>query len=357
MQVLVTGATGNVGTSVLDTLSRDPDVERIVGVARRASGPPWPKVEWHSLDVSTEDLAPLAKGVDAVIHLAWLLQPARNQALVRRVNLEGSRRVLEAVASASVKTLIYASSVGGYAPGPKECYVDESWPYTGVSSSYYSRQKAAVEAMLDGFEQAIPEVRVVRLRPGLIFKAPAAASIARYFLGKILPLALIRPRLVPALPFDPLLVTQVVHSHDVAEAYRKALFSDVSGPFNLAADPVVDAKLVASLLDATTFSVTPSLLRSAAKLAWHAHLIPASPGWVDMGHRTPLMDTSRAQRELGWRPTVSAGDTVAELLDGVRKRAGADTPVLMSKSGPLLELRVPHQPGKERQHASSDLAG
>jgi UDP-glucose 4-epimerase len=44
--------------------------------------------------------------------------------------------------------------------------------------------------------------------------------------------------------------TQGVHADDVGEAYRLAVVGDARGPFNLAADPVLDADILAGLLDA-----------------------------------------------------------------------------------------------------------
>jgi nucleoside-diphosphate-sugar epimerase len=98
---------------------------------------------------------------------------------MERTNILGSRRVLEAIADAHVGSLIYASSVGAYGPGPKDRRVDESWPTDGIPTSAYSRHKVAVERMLDEFEAEAPEVRVVRMRPGLIFKREASSEIRR----------------------------------------------------------------------------------------------------------------------------------------------------------------------------------
>ena len=82
------------------------------------------------------------------------------------MNVEGSRRVFIAAAAAGAPALVYASSIGAYAPGPKDHGVNESWPTTGIPSSFYSRDKAEVERLLDRFEAEHPAVRVVRLRPG-----------------------------------------------------------------------------------------------------------------------------------------------------------------------------------------------
>lgn len=183
MRVVVVGATGNVGTSVLRSLENEDRVESVLGVARRLPGLRMEKVEWAAADIVEDDLVPLFRGADAVILLAWLIQPSRDLNKLWMVNVEGSMRAARAVAEAGVPALLYASSVGAYSPGPKDRAVDESWPTGGVPTSYYARQKAEVERRLDRFESENPEVRVVRMRQGLTFKKEAAEGVRRLFGG------------------------------------------------------------------------------------------------------------------------------------------------------------------------------
>ena len=120
MKVVIVGATGNHGTAVLRALHDTPEVTEIVGVARRLpeEHPPYEGVEWHSIDIaaaSTEDdavasLAEVFAGADAVVHLAWMIQPNDRRELLRRVNVEGTERVTRAVARAGVGHLVVASS-------------------------------------------------------------------------------------------------------------------------------------------------------------------------------------------------------------------------------------------------------
>src|SRR3954447_26232439 len=152
MRVVVVGATGNVGTSVLHALAREPAVESVVGVARRLPKMSFPKTKWVSADVVSDDLAAIFRGADAVVHLAWLIQPSRDAALLRAVNVDGSARVFRAAGEAGVGALVYASSIGAYSPGPKDRRVDESWPTEGIESSFYSVHKAETERMLDQLE-------------------------------------------------------------------------------------------------------------------------------------------------------------------------------------------------------------
>jgi hypothetical protein len=73
--------------------------------------------------------------------------------LARRMGRLGTETAFEAAARAGVRALVYASSIGAYAPGPKDRGVDESWPTTGIQSSFYARHKAEVERLLDRFEE------------------------------------------------------------------------------------------------------------------------------------------------------------------------------------------------------------
>lgn len=335
MRVLVTGASGNVGTAVLRALRRDPEVGAVTAIARR---PPAGRdgVEWAKADVCTADLAPLMEGVDAVIHLAWVIQPARDRALTRRVNVEGSVRVFRAAARGGVSTLVHASSVGAYGPGPKDRRVGEDWPVTGIETSFYSVDKADCERALDAVEAEHPDLRVVRLRPGLIFQGSAATEIRRLFAGPFLPGALVRPRFVPVIPDVPGLAVQAVHADDVAEAYRLALHRPVRGAFNIAAEPVLDVAELARFFGARPVPVPRAVLRGLAAAAYRARVTPTEPGWLDLALDTPLLDTGRAQRELGWMPTRSSIETLEELLAGLRRGDGDATPPLdPATSGPF----------------------
>ncbi|MFJ4466560.1 SDR family oxidoreductase [Streptomyces sp. NPDC089424] len=326
-RIVVTGATGNVGTSVVRLLSEDPQVGSVRGLARRL--PAWspPKTEWAAVDVASEqaDLVKEFLGADAVIHLAWAFQPTHDPARTWRTNVLGSIRVFDAAASAGVPTLVHASSVGAYSPGPKDHAVDESWPTHGWPDAAYCREKAYLERALDTFERDHPGVRVVRMRPAFLFKRESASEQRRIFAGKFLPGPLARPELLPFLPDIPGLRVQALHTDDAARAYQRAVGSDVRGAFNLAADPPVDAALLAELLGSRPVRLPRTAARSAIAAAWGLHLLPASPHLFDAVLRLPLMDCTRARMELDWHPTRTAPEVIEEFLHGLQQGAGAHT--------------------------------
>jgi nucleoside-diphosphate-sugar epimerase len=335
VRVVVIGATGNCGTSLVRALSAEPAVAEILGVARRLPELELAKVEWAAADVEQDDLLPLVRGADAVVQLAWRIQPSRDLNALWRTNVHGTTRVLEAVAEARVPALVYASSVGTYARGPKDRLVDESWPATGISSSFYARHKAEVERRLDVFEHEHPAVRVVRVRPALVFKREAATGVRRLFLGPFTPTPLLRRSLLRVVPDVPGLRVQAVHGDDLADLYRRTVVGDARGAFNAAADPVLDARAVAARLGAVRLPVPAAVARTAVALTWRARLQPSPRGWVELGLGVPLMDSSRARRELGWAPSTDALDALVEVVEGMRDSAGAATPPLdPASSGP-----------------------
>ena len=328
MRVVVIGATGNVGSALVRALAASDAVTEVVGVARRL--PPDPgkalgaaKVEWQAVDISTDELD-VVSGADAVVDLAWKIQPSRDEAEMRRTNVLGTGRVAEAVAAHGVHAFVYASSVGTYAPHTKDGRADETWPATGIESSTYSRHKAEVEAMLDQFERLHPDIRVVRMRTSLVFQRAAASEIHRLFLGPLLPWHL--PRLARLVPNLGTLQFQATHADDIATAYVGAITSDVAGAFNVASEPVLTPALISAAVHGRTVPMTEGIMRAPRlRSPTGCGSNRVSPGGSTWRHAAPLMDTGRAHRELGWEPSRTSIDALTELLDGIGDGAGADT--------------------------------
>lgn len=333
MRVAITGASGNIGTSLVPALADRPDVDEIVGIARRR--PRWgpPRVRWVVADIARDDLSAAFAGVDVVIHLAWLIQPSRDLDETHRVNVVGSTRVFEAAAAAGASALVHTSSVGAYSPGPgKDRRVDESWPTDGIPSLFYSRQKAYVERVLDHFELQHPDVRVVRIRPSLVGKGESATGLRRLFLGPFLPNAV-----VGRLPIGPTVAglrLQLTHADDIAQGLRLAALNPAArGAYNLTAEPILEAEDLARALGHRPLALPPAVARAATALSWRLYLQPTPPGWLDLALALPVMDASRARAELGWAPAHDAAAVLREVAEGLRAGADGPTPPLAKSSG------------------------
>ena len=254
-------------------------------------------------DVTRDELEPLFRGADAVVHLAWLIQPSRDDEALRAVNVEGSRRVFEAAGAAGAGALVYASSVGAYSPGPKDRrgrreLADRRHPTPRSTRATRRRWSGCWTASSSSTRDAL-----VRLRPGLIFKREAASGIRRLFAGPLLPNPLVRPAPDPRRAATCRgCVFQAVHSR--TSARPTGWPSSATCAARSTSPPTRCSTPTSSRgCSARGGAGAPRRAARGGGASWRAApAAHAEPGWVDMALGVPLMDTTRAREELGWTP-------------------------------------------------------
>jgi nucleoside-diphosphate-sugar epimerase len=338
LTVAVTGATGNLGTALLHRLT-DPSsgVAEVRGLARRQppDRAPYAGVRWFLCDLHQEDseetLAEFVDGVDAVVHLAWALQPGRHPERLRQVNVGGTRRVVRAARAAGVAHLVHMSSLAAYAPAAVGQRVTEDWPTTGIPTAQYSRDKAEAEHVVRATVGTAPGTVLTVVRPTLVLQPEAGSEIGRYFLGPLLfgAARMLPDRLARLLPLPlPDLAVAFVHADDVADALARILDRRAPGPFNLAAEPLLDAAGLARALGTRRVPVPAVVLRAALSVAFTAHLVPTEPGWLDIALRAPALDTHRARTLLDWTPAHRGDEALAEFVAALGRGEGGPGPLL-----------------------------
>ncbi|GII97747.1 nucleoside-diphosphate-sugar epimerase [Sediminihabitans luteus] len=345
MRVVVVGASGNVGTALLAALAHEPVVTSLVGVARRvprADGSstvrfPHDAATWVRVDLSApvpdgapDPLHEAFAGADVVVHLAWAVQPSHERELLRRTNVGGTRRVLDAAAEAGVRHVVLASSVGAYSASPVETPRREDWPARGITSSGYSVDKTVAEDLLAEHSRRHPGTVFTAVRSAIVVQREAASEIARYFLGPLAALPLRRDGTVPVLVWPEGLRLQVVHAADLADAYRRIVVQRQPGVFNVAADDILHAQDVADVVaDGKLRLVAARTARTAVDAAWRLRALPMDPGWVDLALGAPVLDTSLARTLLRWSPTRTSREAITELAAGFADDATPASPPLL----------------------------
>lgn len=332
LTVAVTGPTGEIGIPAVDALEREPEVDRILGMARRPFDPAsygWVKTEYRQGDIldrsAVEDLVAQA---DVVVHLAYVIMGSRAES--RLVNLDGTRNVFEATAAAGRPSrLVYTSSVAAYGYHPDNPQpLTEDVPTRGSKEHYYSQQKAECEELLHETTGGT-DLEVYVLRPCIV-AGPQATALADSMpwrqIGDRIP-AVVRTALarVPGMRMvvpDPGNELQLVHHDDVAQAIAAAVLGrGEPGAYNLAADGTVEFGDVAAALGARTVPVPrqAAVLASGvvARLPW----VPAMAEWIHVARVPVLMDTSRAKDRLGWQPQHTSAETLAEMATAVVRRS------------------------------------
>jgi UDP-glucose 4-epimerase len=324
LTVAVTGPTGEMGQAVVAALERAPEVGQILGMARRPFDPAsrgWKKVTYTRGDVlNRRRVATLLEGVDVVVHLAFMIMGGARQS--RRVNLSGSRNVFEAAVTAGAKRIVYASSVAAYgfhADNPQP--LTEDVPARGTTAHYYSAQKAEVEELLrDTLHGSRTKAYVFRPcivagpdAPLLIDSLPYT-QISGRLPGPVLNLLEGVPILRPVLP-DPGIPFQLVHHDDVASAMRAGVLGrGKPGVYNLAGPGQLTVKQLADALGWYSIPVPELAVDAAAELVGRLGFLPAQAQWIAAFREPVIMSTSKARRELRWRPKHDAMGTLRETI-------------------------------------------
>jgi nucleoside-diphosphate-sugar epimerase len=328
LAVAVTGPTGEIGQAVVAALERSREVGRILGMARRPFDPAgrgWKKVEYRRGDVlDREAVAELMEEADVVVHLAFIIMGSAKES--RSVNLDGSRNVFEAAVAAGVKRLVYASSVAAYGfHGDNPQPLTEEVPARGTSSHYYSAQKAEVEKLLGQTLAGSMTERYV-LRPCIVGGRDAPLLIESLPYTQIfdrLPWPVRRlldgvPIIEPVLP-DPGVPFQLVHHDDVASAMRAAVLGrGTAGIYNLAGAGQLTVSQLASELGWYSIPVPELAVGALAEMVGRLGFLPAQAQWIAAFREPVIMDTSKARRELRWRPKHDALQTLRETIVNAR---------------------------------------
>lgn len=327
--VAVTGPTGDVGRAFVRALERSRDVAHVRALGRREVDPAaegWKKTEYLRGDVLDKDaVAELVDGADVVVHLAFAIMGAPGEQ-GREVNLTGSRNVFSAAVRAGARRLVYTSSVAAYG------FHDDNPPLLredqrprGTDAHAYSRAKAEVERLLS--ELTVGSATEVYVFRPCIVAGPDAlmfiGNIPYVQLGERMPSAVWRlldavPVLKPVIP-DNGITFQLVHHDDVAAALRAAtLGRGGGGVYNLAAHGTLTMRDLADDLGWYSIPVPELAVDVAAEVATRLPFVPEDAQWLNALRVPMLMDTSKAERELRWRPRYGVRETLRATIAEAR---------------------------------------
>jgi len=227
---------------------------------------------------------------DAIIHLAFVLNPIRNEYKARKINLGGFSNVLQAVAHTQTKHLMIVSSATAYG-----AHAEYQQPYSEIETLKgncklrYAADKVQIEKLIKLFASQYPSVLVNSIRPCLIGGHGADNFIMRYLVNMPF-LILIDGRDLPL---------QFAHVSDVARAMSEILYTGLPGPFNIAPQDELRLSQIAERLKKPTRPLPYWLVHAMTALAWHSRvpIFEVSPGFVPYSRYPWLVDSTRLIRE------------------------------------------------------------
>ncbi len=298
--VAVTGVSGFIGQRLLPLLDASPDVTRIVGLdvrdpARRAR-----KLTFHRLDILNVDLASYLHNVDTVVHLAAIVGPIPDEALMTRVNCDGTRRVLEAASRAGVNRVVRLSSAAVYGAW-------ENNPVPLTEDAVLRPNPGYLPAILDAeCERVLAEWAngkdgrvATRLRVAPVVGAGSSSVLAQAATG--------HPPVILRAPGAPV---QVVHVDDVASALLLAVEQSLAGVYNVASDGWLASEDADALHPRRHLPGIPyEAAERVLQVMWGSGLGDAPPAIVPY-LAYPWVVANDRIRDAGWVPSHSNEEAI-----------------------------------------------
>lgn len=265
------------------------------------------------LDPAT--LVAACEGVETVFHCAGIAEASGgvDQALLWRVNVEGTRNLLEAAGRAGVRRFVFLSSVKAMAE-PGEACADEDWP--GEPASPYGRAKRAAENLVLEAGARFG-MHVVNLRLALVYGEGNRGNLWKL------------AQLIRRLPFlhlpDVANRRSLVHVEDVVAAMRLvAERPEANGRTYIVADPrrYSTREIENAIRAALALAGVPGLTMPAWVLRAAGRLHPRLDEMVDRLLGSACYSPARIEQELGWRARVGLTEGMREMLGGEARQSG-----------------------------------
>jgi UDP-glucose 4-epimerase len=308
MRYLITGGSGYIGGRLTELLTGRDQTERVVNLDVRAPAVPWPKTEFVQGDVRDRArvLALLERErPDAVIHLAFLLNPIRDEGLMYDIDVNGTHSVLQAALEAGTEQVLVTSSAVSYGAWPDNPVpIAEDQPVRGQPDFSYARDKADADRVCQLWAADHPDRVMTIVRPTIVFGPNVDNYIARGWE---------KAAFMPVMDGTET-EFQLVHEDDVVSAIAGLLDARSGGAFNVAADGTMtwreSAELVGLRVREMSFKTVYRLYRWSWKL--HVPNVEAPAGNLHFLHNPWIVSNEKLKSTIGWEPTKTTREVFEE---------------------------------------------
>jgi UDP-glucose 4-epimerase len=322
MRYVITGGSGYIGTRLVDLLSRREDTERIVICDVVPPRGYKPKTEFERLDVrdraAVRSVLERSKA-DALIHLAFILNPSHDEHLMYDVDVNGTQNVLDAAADAGTQHVLVTSSSTAYGAFPDNPVpLTEDHPVRGVAGFPYARDKTESDRLCQLWAKNHPDRVMTIVRPCIVFGPNVDNFIVRLWTKQPFTIDAggnLEQRL------------QLVHEDDVVEAVTALLLGRHGGAFNVAGAGDMTTRECAELIGSPIRKMPLRAFRSLARAMWKARLSEAPPGQIPFALYPWIVSTEKIERTTGWRPAHTTRETFEITMRAHGKLPPAEAPV------------------------------
>jgi UDP-glucose 4-epimerase len=331
MRYLVTGGSGYIGSRLVERLVAAESTERIVIADVRPPRSFRPKTEWAELDVrdagAVRELVARERP-DALVHLAFVLNPIKDEQLMYDIDVNGTHNVLDAASQAGVEHVLVTSSTTAYGAFPDNPVpITEEWPVRGVAAFEYARDKTESDRLCQLWALEHPDRTMTIVRPCIVF----GPNVDNYLV-----------RIWTESPFQPDLggnleqLMQFVHEDDLVEAVAGLLDGRHAGAFNVTGDGTMTMRETVELIGAKVRRMPLGLAKRISAATWKLGASETPPGQLEFAMNPWVCSNEKVKETLGWQPRYTSRETF-ELTMRARGVLGSDS----EPSGIVPEVGAP----------------
>ena len=301
MKILVTGASGYIGSQLINHLldSRS-EQHQIIGTDIRVTESNHANYQFLKGDLTKNDVKQMIidHQPEVVVHLAAIVAPtpAMTREFIYDVEVNGTKRILEGCLAANVKKIVVTSSgaaYGYYADNPK--WLKEEDVLRGNKEFAYAFHKRLQEELLEEFRKSQPQLKQVILRVGTILGKDTDNDITNLFK---------KPIVLGVNGTDTPFV--IIWDKDLIKVLTKTILENVEGVYNIAGDGIMEMKEMATLIGKKFIQLPSALIRFILSIAKPLKLMRYGPEQVKFIEFRPVLANTKMKEELGFIPEKTA---------------------------------------------------
>ncbi len=308
MKIALVGISSSVAQALIPLLRDDERIESVFGVDIQPTRGDisHSKFNFLQMDKGHHSFKNAFKGIDCIIDLAWITADMHDKKEAYKLTVDATKKMVENAKAAGVKKILYMSSFsvyGWHRENPQ--IIDESAPLrpNARDDFWYSWDKAEMEYWLDEFCEKNPDMIITRFRLG---GAMGEGANPMYGLIKKTPVLI---RFIGTKPSYSLM-----HVDDIATALHLSIFKDIPGAYNLGTDDPVSIDMIAQEAGKKCLPVPEKFVRIGADVLYHLHLWDFSHHYLAGLRGHGVMDSSKLQNDLEWKPKYSGKQALKEFM-------------------------------------------
>lgn len=316
MRVLVTGASGSLGTSFVAKLANRANVESVdielFATDIKSLKVLDSRITFKQFDIRDPKFLSWVTEIkpDVIVHLASILQISRNvtRQIAYEIDVKATKALLTKAVELDCQKFVVTTSGAayGYYPRNLNTEITEDWSLLGNEDYFYSDHKRQIENILGEFKESAPQLQQVVFRPGAILGPNFEGPVVDLFQQSVV---------TGLMGYDGLF--NFIWSEDVVDYLIEAVTTEVSGHFNIAGEGALSLKQIAKLAGKPYLSLPSSFVQAMLTILKPLGLTQYGPEQVKFIKYRPVLSSLKIRACFQHQPRFNSEQTLNAYLKSI----------------------------------------